>query len=166
MTQGQGERKCDQEKTQALRESGCARAPVPGCLCFGQLARLRALGWGSSLPSPTPSPDSEESEADRVTQSRARRTPDSTQSQLHCGMCDGRCLWTGSQGCSTLATPYHMFLQKSTFSPALPMLTILQAGFQRTVSCLEHPNVSSARAPIQDWELGKGSSPSTSGKTP
>lgn len=67
MTQGQGERKCDQEKTQALRDSVCARAPMPGRLCSGQLARLRALGWASSLPSPTPSPDSEESEAERVT---------------------------------------------------------------------------------------------------
>lgn len=65
VAQGQGERKHDQEKTQAPRESMCARAPVPGRQYPGQLARLRVLGWGSSWLSPTVSPDSEDTEAQR-----------------------------------------------------------------------------------------------------
>lgn len=59
VAQGQGERKHDQEKTQAPRESMCARAPVPGRQYPGQLARLRVLGWGSSWPSPTVSSEAQ-----------------------------------------------------------------------------------------------------------
>lgn len=65
VTQGQGERKHNQEKTQAPRESMCAWAPMPGRQYSGQLAQLRVLGWGSSWPSPTESPDSEDTEAQR-----------------------------------------------------------------------------------------------------
>lgn len=62
VTQGQGERKRDQEKMQALHES--VSVLQPALQAPGRQAG-EAQGWGSSLPSSTPSPDSEDTEAKR-----------------------------------------------------------------------------------------------------
>ena len=143
-TRTRWEKAWSRDNTGSAWEHVCT-APVSGRQCSGQLAGLRVPGWGSRWPSPTVSPDSEDPGAQRRSPGHALKghlTPrgECVHSPIMYAWWAIPVAWL--PGFSPLPQS-HTFLQKSTFSPGLPMLTILQAGFQKSVSCLEHPKVPS-----------------------
>lgn len=121
-TQGQGERKRDQEKTQALCESACTWSPVLGHLGSGQLAgpqssRLETLRAGAlvcpaphfhlTVRTPRPREGLQPPQSHLVSHSK---TPDSTGPQLYGIVSVGGDAWElAPWGLSHLTNPTKHF---------------------------------------------------------